>query len=74
MVVLFIKEEELLESGEIIYDYMVFDTMYKAEKHLLEEYNKLRNFELIKLTNDSISVNINCERIVRMKLEPKMVK
>ncbi len=74
MVVLFIKEEELLVSGEVYYDYIVFDTMYKAEKHLIEEYEKLRNFELIKLTDTAISVNVNCEKIIRMKLEAKMVK
>ena len=69
MVVLFIREEESLISGEIIYDYAVFDTMYKAEKHLINEYENLRNFELIRLTNDKIIVNINKEKLITMRLE-----
>ena len=69
MVVLFIREEESLISGEIIYDYAVFDTMYKAEKHLMNEYENLRNFELVSLTNDKIIVNINKEKLITMRLE-----
>ena len=69
MVVLFIREDESLISGEIIYDYAVFDTMYKAEKHLINEYENLRNFELIRLTNDKIIVNINKEKLITMRLE-----
>ena len=74
MVVLFIKEEESLVSGEIIYDYVVFDAMYKAENHLIREYENLRDFELIYLTNDKIVVNINQEKIIRMRLEVREVK
>ena len=74
MVVLFIKEEEMLVSGEVVYDYIVFDAMYKAENHLIREYEKLSNFELVSLTNDKIVVNVNCERIIKMRLETKMVK
>ena len=74
MVVLFIKEEESLISGEIIYDYVVFDAMYKAENHLIREYENLRNFELVSLTNDKIVVNVNQEKIIRMRLETREVK
>ena len=74
MVVLFIKEEESLISGEIIYDYVVFDAMYKAENHLINEYENLRDFELIYLTNDKIVVNVNQEKIIRMRLETREVK
>ena len=74
MVVLFIKEEERLISGEIVYDYVVFDAMYKAENHLIREYENLRDFELISLTNDKIVVNVNQEKIIRMRLETREVK
>ena len=74
MVVLFIKEEESLISEEIIYDYVVFDAMYKAENHLIREYENLRDFELVSLTNDKIVVNVNQEKIIRMRLETKEVK
>ena len=74
MVVLFIREEENLISGEIIYDYVVFDAMYKAENHLIREYENLRDFELVSLTNDKIVVNVNQEKIIRMRLETKEVK
>ena len=74
MIVLFIKEEENLISGEIIYDYVVFDAMYKAEKYLVEEYENLRNFDLIGLSKDKIIVNVNQEKIIRMRLEIKEVK
>ena len=74
MVVLFIKEEESLISGEIIYDYVVFDAMYKAENHLIREYENLRDFELIYLTNDKIVINVNQEKIIRMRLETREVK
>ena len=74
MVVLFIKEEERLISGEIVYDYVVFDAMYKAEKHLIEEYENLRNFELVSLADDKIVVNINCEKLITMKLETREVR
>lgn len=74
MVVLFIKEEESLINGEIIYDYVVFDAMYKAENHLIREYENLRNFELVSLTNDKIVVNVNQEKIIRMRLETREVK
>ena len=69
MAVLFIKEEESLISGEIVYDYMVFDALYKAENHLINEYENLSNFELVYLTNDKIVVNINKEKLITMKLE-----
>ena len=74
MVVLFIKEEESLISGEIVYDYVVFDALYKAENHLIREYENLRDFELIYLTNDKIVVNVNQEKIIRMRLETREVK
>ena len=74
MVVLFIKEEESLISGEIIYDYVIFDAMYKAENHLIREYENLRDFELIYLTNDKIVINVNQEKIIRMRLETREVK
>ena len=74
MVVLFIKEEESLISGEIIYDYVVFDAMYKAENHLIREYENLSNFELVSLTNDKIVVNVNQEKIIRMRLETREVR
>ena len=74
MVVLFIREEESLISGEIIYDYVVFDVMYKAENHLIREYENLRDFELVSLTNDKIVVNVNQEKIIRMRLEVREVK
>ena len=74
MVVLFIREEESLISGEIIYDYVVFDTMYKAENHLIREYENLSDFELVSLTNDKIVVNVNQEKIIRMRLETREVK
>ena len=74
MVVLFIKEEESLISGEIVYDYVVFNAMYKAEKHLMCEYEKLNNFELVSLTNDKIVVNVNQEKIIRMRLETREVR
>ena len=74
MVVLFIKEEERLISGEIVYDYIVFDAMYKAEKHLIEEYENLRNFELVSLADDKIVVNINCEKLITMRLETREVR
>lgn len=74
MVVLFIREEESLISGEIIYDYVIFDAMYKAEKHLVEEYENLRNFELVSLADDKIVVNVNQEKIIRMRLETREVR
>ena len=74
MVVLFIREEESLISGEIVYDYIVFDAMYKAENHLIREYKNLRDFELVSLTNDKIVVNVNQEKIIRMRLETREVK
>lgn len=74
MVVSFIKEEESLISGEIIYDYIVFDAMYKAENHLIREYENLRDFELVSLADDKIVVNINYEKLITMKLETKEVK
>ena len=74
MVVLFIREEESLISGEIIYDYVVFNAMYKAENHLIREYENLSNFELVSLTNDKIVVNVNQEKIIRMRLETREVK
>ena len=74
MVVLFIREEESLISGEIVYDYVVFDAMYKAENHLIREYENLRDFELVSLTNDKIVVNVNQEKIIRMRLETRKVK
>lgn len=74
MVVLFIREEESLISGEIIYDYVVFDAMYKAENHLIREYENLYDFELVSLTNDKIVVNVNQEKIIRMRLETREVK
>ncbi len=72
-VALFIKEEERLINGEIVYDYMIFDAIYKAENHLIREYEKLSNFELVSLTNDKIVVNINQEKIIRMRIETKKV-
>ena len=74
MVVLFIREEESLISGEIVYDYVVFNAMYKAENHLIREYENLRDFELVSLTNDKIVVNVNQEKIIRMRLETREVK
>ena len=74
MVVLFIREEESLISGEIVYDYVVFNAMYKAENHLIREYENLRDFELVSLTNDKIVVNVNQEKIIRMRLETRKVK
>ena len=74
MVVLFIREEESLISGEIVYDYVVFDEMYKAENHLIKEYENLCDFELIYLTNDKIVVNVNQEKIIRMRLETREVR
>ena len=74
MVVLFIREEESLISGEIVYDYVIFDAMYKAENHLIREYENLRDFELVSLTNDKIVVNVNQEKIIRMRLETREVK
>ena len=74
MFVSFIKEEESLISGEIIYDYIVFDAMYKAENHLIREYENLRDFELVSLADDKIVVNINYEKLITMKLETKEVK
>ena len=74
MVVLFIREEESLISGEIVYDYVVFDALYKAENHLIREYENLRDFELVYLTNDKIVVNVNQEKIIRMRLETREVK
>ena len=74
MVVLFIREEESLISGEIIYDYVIFNAMYKAENHLIREYENLRDFELVSLTNDKIVVNVNQEKIIRMRLETREVR